>query len=296
VLSCGPALSCAAPPARGLDPELWPEVAHVGLPIGDDAFAMANVYLVTRGHVGYACVPGTPEDERSCPLDFTALRWDAGAGQYTASRTEPGVSSPWPFDDHVMWGMPIRAPIDGEVIACWRRMPDDDEEGDDVNCPGGAGRCVQGGNHVNLRTVDGQLLFFGHLQRDSIPAELCPIADELLYAGDPKTCTLGGTWAGLRSGSRLDLRGLAPIPVRAGDLLGRVGASGSGDGIHFHVHAKPYAHDGENPCEGPSLPIAFDGARFQPRRVGVAPAPDGWRALDDEILPIDGSSLLVDRE
>lgn len=260
---------------------------------GPQAFETSQTFFVTSGHGGYSCDPGVPVGERRCALDIHALRWEPQTGSYTRSRSRPDEPNPLPFSDDVMWGVPLRSPVDGVVVACWRGMPDDDDDSDDVQCPGGEGPCIQGGNHLQIVTEDGELWYFGHLQQDSIPLAVCPIDEVFLYDTDPKHCELPSPWAGMRQSSRLDLRGLDPVPVRRGQVVGRVGTSGNGRGVHVHVHRKPFEYDeAGNPCEAPSLPLAFESLWVQPRRRGTAPS-DAWQDVAGQRLPIDGSPLLL---
>lgn len=264
-------------------------VPFVGSP---DAFALPQTFFATSGHGGYSCDPGVPVGERRCALDIHAMRWEPSTGTYTRSLTRSDDPRPVPFSDDVMWGVELRSPVDGEVIACWRRMPDDDDDFDDVSCPGGERECIAGGNHVQILSDDGELWFLGHLQQDSIPPELCPIDEVYLYEDDGKACDLPAPWEGLRNGSRLDRRGLEPIRVSQGDLVGRAGTSGNGQGVHVHVHRKPFElDDAGNPCEAPSLPLAFESMWVHERESGRAPSQ--WAPREGQRLPIDGSSMLL---
>ncbi len=293
---CGePCPSTDAPADTALTPgsAFSPASLPATLPFDLDALA-PDVYPVTRGHVGFACAPEDDPSTRRCALDIRALRWDPASQHYTRSRSAPHVTSP-ALDDDVMWGMPIASPIDGEVIACWRRMPDDDLDGDDSNCPGGAETCTAAGNHLVILDRTTKLVaIIAHLQAESIPAELCPIDDIYLYTSDPKVCDLGPGWSGWRDLARLDRRGIAPIPVRRGERIGRVGSSGSGVGVHLHIHASAYAVDSEgNPCEGDFTTFSFSDSSFQWRSPGVEPRSDGWAPLVDQALPINGDDLLL---
>ncbi len=293
---CGePCDSTDAPPDTALTPgsAFTPAPLRATLPfrLGD---LDPDVYPVTRGHVGFACAPEDDPATRHCALDIRALRWDRESQHYTRSRSAPHVSSPALTDD-VMWGMPVASPIDGEIIACWRRMPDDDLDGDGSNCPGGAETCTAAGNHlVILDRATSAVAIIAHLQAESIPPELCPIDDVYLYTSDPKLCSLGPGWSGWRELGRLDRRGLAPIPVRRGDRIGRVGSSGSGVGVHLHIHASAYAVDGEgNPCEGDFTAFSFADSSIQWRSPGVEPHSGDWTPLVDHALPITGDELLL---
>ncbi|MFY0535828.1 hypothetical protein [Nannocystis pusilla] len=144
-------------------------------------------------------------------------------------------------------GPPLYSPVDGDIVACFRRLPDDNEDGSEpAACPGTSGasnRCVAGGNHVVIRTTDGHLISLNHFRQDSIPAALCPITDTMLFDDDPKVCSLFGWNAALREGARLDNRSIAPIPVRKGEFVGRVGLSGNTNGVHLHMGVSEFTTD-----------------------------------------------------
>lgn len=267
---------------------------EIGGPTRSDALP-PDTYIVTSGHSGYNCDPDTPLETGRCQLDLHALRWDHASQNWTRSKTRPNIGSfSSNFSDDVMWDMPVYAPVDGQVVACWRNLPDDDVDGDSSNCPGGASVCISGGNHVNILTDDGHLVFFGHLKQGSIPSALCPITDTYLYNSDGKTCGLPG-WSGLRNGSRLDLRNIAPRTVRKGDYLGTIGTSGAGQGVHLHMHVKSYSQDSNgNHCEVTDgfLPLEFSESSYQVRTPGLEPDTQ-WTRLTQDRLPINGSSFLL---
>ena len=123
------------------------------LPLRGDGFAAAQTFYQTSGH-GDDC-DGTP-----CPHDISATRWDTVAGTWTSTPPTPSTH-PNPLSNHLMWNQAVYAPFDGEIVSCWRSMPDDDADGDDIRCPGGdedGHSCARRGNHVVIHTDDGQLV------------------------------------------------------------------------------------------------------------------------------------------
>jgi len=294
-LACAPSEACPE-----FDANL-PTLSTVETPTGAIAVSSpilaedlpGDTYLTTRGHQKYECGADTPAAARMCAVDLNMMRWDEASGDFTASRSLANAHTSVANEDHVMWDKPLYAPVDGEVIACWRGLPDDDDDDDAVNCPGGDEQCIPGGNHLTILTADDELVFVAHMNQWSIPPELCPIEDVFLYASEPKECTLGADWVGLRTQARLDLRGEAFPSIARGQFIGRVGTSGFGIGAHVHMHAREYGHDGTNPCEGAYLPLAFADLQAQRRLVEVEPRADAWEPVEGEVLPIDGEPFVL---
>ncbi|MFZ6182218.1 hypothetical protein [Nannocystis pusilla] len=247
----------------------------------------AHSYMRTAGHADYDCA-GTGV----CDLDISAMRWDAATSNYSWYRAD--ATLPYGRSDAVGWDLPLYSPVDGDIVACFRRLPDDNEDGSEpAACPGTSGasnRCVAGGNHVVIRTTDGHLISLNHLRQDSIPAALCPITDTMLFDDDPKVCSLSGWNAALREGARLDNRSIAPIPVRKGEFVGRVGLSGNTGGVHLHMGVSEFTTDpAGNYCSRKS-PSEFREGWSQVRSPGVAPDPGDWDRLQGTELPIDGTT------
>lgn len=248
------------------------------LPLRGDGFTAAQTYYRTSGH-GDDCDALTP-----CPHDISAIRWDAAAETWTSTPPIPSTH-PNPLSNHLMWNQAVYAPFDGEIVSCWRSMPDDDADGDDIRCPGGnedeaAGHgCARRGNHVVIHTNDGRLVTLAHLQEDTVPTTLCPITDQFLYTDDPVTC-------GFYDDARID----PPIPVSKGDFVGRVGTSGAGVGAHLHVGLGNSRIGGSDQlCTADSLPLDFVETWYQPRENAATVATD-WIRLEGEQLPIDGAT------
>ncbi|WP_433931501.1 hypothetical protein AB3662_44740 [Sorangium cellulosum] len=249
-------------------------------------------YMWTEGHDGYNCLAS---GHGECGLDISGTRWDTATGQY--SPYIEGATSPFVRSEQVAWGVPLYSPVDGEIIACFRNIPDDKEDGSEPDaCPGDDGlsdTCVSGGNHVVIRTFDDHIVSLAHLQQHSIPDELCPITDAILFADDPKLCTLFPAWhSALREGARLDHRGIAPIPVRKGDFVGRVGLSGNVNGVHLHMSVAEITLDPSGNTCALARPVEFVEAWSQVRTPGVAPTAAGWDRLEGTELGINGTDYL----
>ncbi len=104
--------------------------------------------------------------------NISARRWDVQNQRWT-SAPWPGGGSCNPETNAVGFGAPIYAPVDGEIVACWREMPDDDIGGDSIRCPGdgeySGHQCARRGNHVVILTDEGEVVDLNHLQKSSVP-------------------------------------------------------------------------------------------------------------------------------
>ncbi|MDI3290837.1 hypothetical protein [Polyangium sp. 15x6] len=234
-----------------------------------------NTYMTYAQTAHGTCPPEWPY----CQLDLWAKRWDSSLGAWSESVTPGQATASNTPSDHVSWNMPIHSPVDGEVIACWRRMPDDDVNGDAVNCPGGGnnGVCMRAGNFVAIRTEDDMVVVLAHLKQDSISSELCPITTIYNYS-NPVACTeFGDGWTKIVPSTVLT----TPKPIRKGELVGRIGDSGAAAWPHLHMHVKPYDETslGE-PCLGYAEMLEFDEAWRQPISSSANADNDEWSRMD----------------
>ena len=157
-----------------------------------------NVHFRAQGHMG------DDYGNATWAIDFHAAKWESGDWQ----RTDGGGQN----TDSYIFGVPVYSPIDGEIVACWRTAPDkptpsldydldgDGQYGEGRKCVVSGNNCTKdsdcfaifplqdscgeshdgspmvGGNHVQIRNEAGDfILYFAHLQANSIPAELCPL-------------------------------------------------------------------------------------------------------------------------
>ena len=98
--------------------------------------------------------------------------------------------------DFFSWDQAVFAPVAGTVVSLENSMPD--------NAIGVYDKVRVRGNHVTIRSVDGDLIILAHFQKGSLQV---PIG----------------------------------VKVEAGDLLGRCGNSGNSDFPHIHLHVESTA-------------------------------------------------------
>jgi hypothetical protein len=267
-----------------------PLAAHASellMPMRGDSLPNQSVFT-TSGHSGYQCgILDLPAD-RFCALDILATRWDAQTQSWTDAPW-PGGGSPDPETNTVAFGASVYSPVDGEIVACWREMPDDDISGDDVRCPGGGEnpdatprhQCARRGNHLLILTDDDELVGLNHLQQGSIPEELCPISTQYLYTDDDTSC-------GFYDDARLP----NPIPVQKGDYVGGFGSTGASGKPHLHLTLSEAYIDDSGPedvlCRGDQLPIEFSESWYAPLGNDKID-PNAWTPLTDDRLPINGT-------
>lgn len=232
-----------------------------------------GTYFASSGH-GRSYGPG-----------FWAM--DVGAVRYTGDRwateTPPGTSN----DDVFVFGASLHAPEDGEIIACWRTAPDKPSPDRDYDFDGdgeGDDSPTNSGNFLSIRNAAGtHVMSLAHLEHDSIPEELCPLpldrdadGDGWPDRNDQETCTEPGFTAYFRAANLLP----SPVPIAAGDFLGRVGHSGQSGGPHLHVQVRRTTVDDAGvPCNGEYEEILFSDAWAQECDGTADVSPDGWSLL-----------------
>ncbi|MFL6261703.1 MAG: M23 family metallopeptidase [Thermoanaerobaculia bacterium] len=210
--------------------------------------------------------------------------------------------------DYVIYGKPVHAITDGNIVGCWRNAPENPNPPDKhdkfvtgtklVNGkPVNVGRIPGGGNMLFVDNADGTRTLYAHMIPGSIPAALCPNNDTFF----PKDLTIP------EGDAYLMLSPSAYVAIKKGQFLGKAGNSGSADAPHLHVHTekagKPAVMRFE---EGLSKPFienntdikggwtSFAGKEIPDGRVLIRPPRDvRYRMADFEAYEVNGKMTYV---
>lgn len=173
------------------------------------------------------------------------------------------------------WNRAVRAMADGVVVACRRSSEDNPPDG--IN--------GEPANFVEIQHAFDPLdksrqeyVSYYHLRKDSIPLSVCPnICPE-----DNPGCD-AATQGVDPDGRRLP----TPVPVTAGDEVGRIGNSGTSTNPHLHVHVSTGAGGKDGDPYAGSIPLLFQqillGDRFDALGNQIEPSP--WFGAHNMALP-----------
>ena len=210
--------------------------------------------------------------------DIGAKRY-LGDGKWSDLVTGSGKSN----TDFVIYGKPVHAVADGTVVGCWRNAPenpnppakhDQFETGTRMvnGKPVPVGRIPGGGNMLFVDHADGRRALYAHMIPGSVPADLCPNNDTLF----PKALTIP------EGDAFLMLPASAQVPIRRGQLIGKVGNSGSSSAPHLHIHAEQ---------SGKAAIMRFQNGLSKPFSDKFTDIRGGWNDFSGEEVP-DGNVLI----
>lgn len=115
------------------------------------------------------------------------------------------------------WGLPVRAIASGKVVGCWNEDPDNPTTEDLLPLcatvpEGELCRVWGGGNQLTIQQDDGNVGYYAHLMRGTLPPSIFPAC--------------------------LDSKN--EVRVETGQVLGRVGNSGTAHRPHLHIAVEDY--------------------------------------------------------
>ena len=112
--------------------------------------------------------------EGCCTLDLNVRRWNG-------SNWVGGATGNENSDDYT-WNVPLYAPANGVIAACWRNIPNNPKQGGSNKHPDYPSKIFRSGNYITMITDEGNSIGFSHLKQGSIPASLCPPnSDNTIY-------------------------------------------------------------------------------------------------------------------
>jgi hypothetical protein len=233
-------------------------------------------------------------------LDVKIQRFDTSTDKWTGRRndiTADEYSANPTNDKHLTFGHPLQAPIDGEVISCWRNNPDNPKPGEKLPGVQGSGSTApktifQSGNHLHIQAADGRVFQIAHLKQGTMPAHLCP--HSATYGADTSvrraaTCHLTGASNPTYARDSYVPAGSRPR-VRRGEFIGQAGNSGNSTGPHIHIASRP--GQGEQVCPASDMP--FFNAWRQDLPASSPANPNAWEKLNNKaVINTDGNTLIL---
>jgi len=200
--------------------------------------------------------------------------YDIGIGRWDGTKWS-GAAAGEGNAAELAWDRDVRAMADGEVVACRRSSEDNPPDG--IN--------GEPANFVEIQhSFDAfdksrrEYVSYYHLRKDSIPLSVCPdICPE-----DNPGCNLS------TEGVDPDGRKLPnPVPVTAGQIVGRIGNSGTSTNPHLHVHVSTGAGGEPGDPYAGSIPLLIQqillGNRYDGLGNQIEPSP--WFGAHNMALP-----------
>ena len=149
--------------------------------------------------------------------DWGIARWDGSGWNNLVPGGDPTVNA-----DYLIWGKPLYAVADGQVVRCANGFPENPTAG--TKQPGVTSdppTIPPGGNHIWLRHAPGEWVLYAHMMEGTLREDLCP--------DDP----------GAGEHDVVD----GPM-VSAGEFLGLVGNTGNSTAPHLHIHTQTPGFEG----------------------------------------------------
>ncbi len=221
----------------------------------------------------------TETSEGCCIMDLNVQRFNGNSWE----GSDGGSAN----DENLDWNVPLYAPANGEVAACWRNFPDNPSTGEKLpqvqnseNAGNGVTKTIfGGGNHVVIATDDGNVMSLNHFKSGSIPSSLCPSNPGSTVV--PPTMSSNGTY---RTAAYIEPEDRPR--VTEGQFIGRVGNSGNSSGAHLHMDIRPVLSVDADGLEtlGTAMPLRVRNAWAQAFNNGNDVSSDSWFRMRGTIL------------
>jgi hypothetical protein len=210
-------------------------------------------------------------DHGSHARDFILLRYDTERDKWTsrAFGVDP-VEPPETLanEEHLAYGIAVRANVAGEVLTCWRNAPDNPPEHAHWGRDGCDNRCdyyahcaciiPRVGNHVQLLLPDGRVVMYAHFAPGSVPTDLCPHNGTYVTDAEPHSGPGGHN-------PDTYVPPALRMPVQVGTRIGNIGHSGASARPHLHIHLKA-----SDSAHAPSHALRFTDGWWQQQTPAMA--------------------------
>lgn len=200
--------------------------------------------------------------------DMGAVRFDAASKKWATKKVGTNGTE---NAHNLIYGKPVYAVADGEVVKCWRNAPENPRPGESHPGRTSSPKTIGGGgNALWVDVGNGETILYAHFKPGTIPTSLCPISKQFM------TDASNDSEATLPPGNR--------PKVKRGQFIGEAGNSGASSGPHLHIHKSK----GNTP-----LPLSFESAWTKSTQKQEDSVED-WTRLTNAPLPPGPIAILPD--
>lgn len=213
---------------------------------------------------------------QSLGFDLTTVRFSAKENNWTQRKVGISASDYKKNPTNDKWsvyGQPVFAIADGEVMWCWRNAPDNPTPGSLEDHMDGV-QISNAGNFLKVKNSDQEYVLYAHFKPGSIPSSLCPFDEPLRKSVD-----------------EAEIKSVNKPQVKKGQFLGFVGNSGKSANPHLHINLQKTLFDSGGSAN--ALPMPFHSAWVKSIEK-LEDSPDDWKRLQGELLPVPNTAILPD--
>ncbi len=210
--------------------------------------------------------------------DIKAVRFDEDENAWTQRKvgvTAEEYAEDPKNTDWSVYGLPVNAIADGEVVRCWRNAPENPAP--NQSHPGRLSdppTISGGGNHIWVDHGNGEYALYAHFKPGTIPSNVCPINQEFISDPDDPE---------LPSGNR--------PKITKGQIIGKVGNSGASSNPHLHLHMQNSSPNSGN--SGNAVELPFHNAWIK-STTKLEDDPADWERLQGESITTFPTAILPD--